>query len=890
MNSSKVEQNIQRLMEGFDSDHADRETFIYDLLLAYGLPKASITRLHKGDYNLSKKSNEILWKNKLLYQVIMEGDLHEAIERLNADPNSHKQRPRFLLLTDFRRLLSIDTKTEERLDIAITELPAHFDFFLPWAGMEKTQYRSENPADIKAAERLGRLYDLIVEDNQEMVESAEGRHALNTFLTRLLFCFFAEDTGIFAEDQFTNAIGSHTSEDGSDLQSYLEKLFRVLSVQDREGYPKFLSDFPYVNGGLFSKDYPLPRFSAKSRKIIIESGGLNWKEINPDIFGSMLQAVVHSDQRGSMGMHYTSVRNIMKVIEPLFLNDLHEQLDKAGNSEKRLTKLLDRLYHLRIFDPACGSGNFLIITYKELCRLEIEIYRRLNAIRKASGLLSSNLNLSQFYGIELDDFAHETAKLSLWLTQHQMNLAFREVFGDARPTLPLEDSGHIVCRNATRLDWEAVCPKESGAEVYVLGNPPYLGFSIQDKQQKADLKEVWGGTTKLDYISIWFLKAGQFIQGSKAKFAFVTTNSINQGEQVGLLWPHIFNLGLEIFFGHTSFKWTNNAKGNAGVTCTVVGIENCNANNKILFTNGVSHIVPSISPYLTGGGSGVVHKRRSPLSVFPTMLLGDMAKDGGHLVFSADERKELVDRHPESRKYLKRFIGAIDFIRGVERWCLWVGEEGYSEASTIPPIKNRFDLVSDARLASKKKATQEYASKPYRFVEIRKQGSTSIIIPTTSSERRPYIPMGFVEADAIVTAPNQAIYDPPTHIFAILSSRIHMTWVRAVAGRLKTDYRYSSALCYNTFPFPSIGEAQKTVLEDHVFNVLDEREKHPEKTMAQLYDPDKMPEGLRQAHHEMDMAVEQCYRSRPFKSDEERLEYLFKLYEEMIEAEKQKTH
>ncbi|MDM8524361.1 N-6 DNA methylase [Desulfococcaceae bacterium HSG8] len=877
MNIEELEGNIQSLITNLAE-----KTFIYDLLLAYGQPKASVTRLKKGDYNLSKNPGEILWKKKLFFKKETDSDLHNLIDRLKSDPAIVRHHPRFIIVTDFQTLLSVDTKTEDTLDIPVTDLPKHYDFFLPWAGMEKSQIQSENPADIKAAERMGRLYDLILEDNP--LENEGDRHALNIFLSRLLFCFFAEDTGIFADGQFINSLASHTAEDGKDLQAYLQKFFKVLNSRERSDYPQFLQDFPYVNGGLFAEDYPVPMFSAKSGKIIIECGALNWKAINPDIFGSMMQAVVHNDRRSSMGMHYTSVVNIMKVIEPLFLNDLYAELERAGNSKKKLEKLLDRLSHLRIFDPACGSGNFLIIAYKELCKLEIEIFKRLSGKQLRFRFLS-NIRLTQFYGIEIDDFAHETAKLSLWLAEHQMNLAFKEVFGETRPTLPLQDGGNIVCGNATRLDWEEVCPKDEGYEIYILGNPPYLGFSMQSKEQKEDLKLSWGGTTKLDYISIWFLKAGSYIKAGQSKFAFVSTNSINQGEQVALLWPHIFSKGLEINFGHTSFKWTNNAKGNAGVTCSVIGVAGIKNTKKVLYTDGVRRAVKSISAYLTAGSSNIITKRRDPISSIPFIVLGNMPKDGGHLILSTDEKEALISQHQEAAKFIRKFLGSREFIRGGERWCLWLEDSDVPEASKISEIKKRINDVAAMRLASPKKGTRKFAEQPHRFVEIRHQAENSIIIPRISSERREYIPIGFLDSNVVVSDLAYVIYTPATWLFAVISSRIHMTWVRTVAGRLETRIRYSSALCYNTFPFPEITKSQKNTLEDHVFKVLDEREQHSEKTMAQLYDPDKMPDGLRKAHHEMDIAVEQCYRKRPFENDEERMEYLFKLYEEMIQQD-----
>jgi len=888
MNSEKLEEKLQLLISSLN-----KESFIYDLLLAYGQPKSSITRLHKGDYNLSKVDGEILWKKKLFFKQEKTADLHVSIDQLKTDKTIAKQHPRFIVITDFKSLLAIDTKTADTLDIPITDLAKHYDFFLPWAGMEKSQLQNENPADVKAAERMGRLYDLILEDNP--TTEKDQIHALNIFLSRLLFCFFAEDTGIFKEGQFTNAIASHTAKDGKDLHAYLQKLFSVLNLQARTDYPQFLQDFPYVNGGLFADNTPVPVFNLKSRKIIIECGTLNWQAINPDIFGSMIQAVVHNEQRSHMGMHYTSVVNIMKVIEPLFLNDLYVVFEKAENNEHRLKKLLNRLYHLRIFDPACGSGNFLIIAYKELCQLEIKIFRQLQAIDSVNwGHAVSGLHLNQFYGIELDDFAHETAKLSLWLTEHQMNLAFKEVFGETRPTLPLRDSGNITCGNATRLDWEVICPKvdDKGKEreVYILGNPPYLGSSMQSKEQKADMAFVFKGIKgykNLDYISCWFLLGSKFIQGkgANAQFAFVSTNSINQGEQVALLWQHIFNLELEIGFAYQSFKWTNNAKGNAGVTCVVVNVRNISFNFKKLFQGLISKKVENISPYLIEGNNTHIRRRGKPLSSIDEMLKGNQPTDGGNFIFSSEQKALLLVEFPISKFFFKKYFGSQEFIKGLERWCLWINDERKSEAKCIPEIRKRLEAIDSIRLTSKAPSTRNFLGGSHRFIQIQHEPTDALIIPSVSSERREYIPTGFLDENTVISNLAFAIYNPPAHIFAIISSRMHMTWVRTVAGRLKTDYRYSSALCYNTFPFPEITEAQKTTLEDHVFKVLDEREQHPEKTMAQLYDSDKMPDGLRQAHHEMDLAIEQCYRPQPFKSDDERLEYLFKLYEKMIAEE-----
>ncbi|MCP4118790.1 MAG: class I SAM-dependent DNA methyltransferase [Desulfobacteraceae bacterium] len=878
MNIEKLEDNIQTLVMNLVE-----ETFIYELLRAYNQPKASITRLKKGDYNLSKNKGEILWKKKLFFKKETDSDLHGLIDRLKNDPGVTKYHPRFIIVTDFKTLLSVDTKTEDTIDIPIFDLSKYYDFFLPWSGMEKLQIHSENPADIKAAETMGQLYDLILEDNP--AESERERHSLNIFLSRLLFCYFAEDTGIFADDQFTNAVASHTDKDGSDLQAYLQKLFKVLNLRDRSDFPQFLKDFPYVNGGLFADGYPVPTFSTKSRDIIIKCGTLNWKAINPDIFGSMIQAVVHSDQRSGLGMHYTSVGNIMKIIEPLFLNDLYAELERAGKNKRKLMNLLDRVCHMRIFDPACGSGNFLIIAYKELCKLEIEIFKRLEGKQLT---FFSNIKLTQFYGIELDDFAHETAKLSLWLTEHQMNLAFKEVFGQTRPTLPLQDGGNIVCGNATRLDWKNVCPQKKGYEIYIIGNPPYLGARNQNKEQKNDVRAVLGkikGVNSLDYISCWFFKAANYLSLTKHQCGFVTTNSICQGEQVALFWPYILQKGIEIGFAHQSFKWTNNAKDNAGVTCMVVGIRSCCSQKKYIYNKGFARQVENISPYITGNKTIFVHKRSRPLSNIPRMAYGNQPIEGGFLKLSESEHKALLSDYPNVSLYIRKLIGGSEFLRGQKRWCIWIEDKDINNALKILPIKERVQKVKEFRVNGGEVA-RSLVDRPHQFRYRHEAQQSFVLIPCTSSESRTYLPVGFFDKEYISLHSAQIIYDPPSWIFAIISSRMHMTWVRAVAGRLKTDYRYSSALCYNTIPFPKITEVQETTLENSVFNVLDERERHPEKTMAQLYDPDRMPDELRLAHHEMDIAVEQCYRKRPFKNDEERLEYLFKFYEEMIETEK----
>lgn len=911
MNIAQIENNLQKLIKSLDEN-----TFIYDLLLAYGFPKASIKRLQQGGLNLSKVNGEIDWKKKLFFKEVESDELYTIIDAIKSSKNATKHDPRFVIVTDYKKLLAIDTKTSDSLDIEILEIAKHYDFFLPWAGMEKAQLQTENPADVKAAEKMAKLFDGIKKDNPTTTQ--EEVHNLNVFLSRLLFCFFAEDTSIFpVKGQFTHGVESHTQEDGSDLNEYLDKLFGVLNTDNkqRKDLPAYLEAFPYVNGGLFRDKHTPPIFTRKSRQALIDCGDLDWSAINPDIFGSMIQAVVDPEHRGGMGMHYTSVPNIMKVIEPLFLNELYEEFEAGKNEPKKLRTLLERISKIKIFDPACGSGNFLIIAYKELRILEIKILQQQQLLYKAvSGFeaaqlelipkaqltlagehqqtLFSIIELSNFYGIELDDFAHEIAILSLWLAQHQMNQKFKEVFGTANPTLPLQAGGNVVHGNATRLSWEMVCPKREGDEIYILGNPPYIGARNQDKNQKEDMNIVFDGREEYkdsDYIACWLLKGAKFIKDVNSKYSFVSTNSICQGEQVAYYWPAIFQEDLEIFFAHTSFKWTNNAKSNAGVTCIIIGVQNNGKGKKFIFNEGLRKEVANITPYLTSGATIFVNRASKPLTkIFPQMVIGSMARDGGNLILLNEEKNFFIKKYPETKRLIRKLFGSQEFIQGSERWCFWINDEQVDFAKSIPEINDRIQRVYNFRIESPAKTTNVYASIPHKFAQRCLKETNAIIVPSTSSENREYIPIGFLDTGAVITNSANAIYDAQPFIFGIISSKIHNVWVRSIGGQLETRIRYSTEICYNTFPFPEINEQQKQEIEKHVYRILEEREKHSDKTIAQLYDPDKMPQGLRDAHHQLDLAVEQCYRSKPFDDDEERLAFLFKLYEQMVADEKEK--
>jgi hypothetical protein len=888
MNLTEVETNIELLNveQGFD--------LIFELLLAYGLPKASVTRLRKGSLDKSAYENEALWKGKLFYRYVETGeaDLHALIDATETDDRVIKNKPRFLIVRDDEQLLAVDTKTRDTLDIKLADLPKHTAFFLPWAGIEKTAIENANVADVKAAEKMARLYDEITKVNK--IEGARDIHALNVFFSRLLFCFFAEDTEVFELGQFTNAVASYTQESGGDVSGFLDQLFAVMNTPEGErGDVGFhLDAFGYVNGRLFAASSPAPIFSAKARRILLECGELDWASINPDIFGSMIQAVVHPGDRESLGMHYTSVENIMKVLRPLLLDELEDEFEKASDSVNKLDKLLDRAVAIKVFDPACGSGNFLVIAYKELRRLEHRILQRITELEpgKAGLFQLSRIELDRFYGIEIDDFAHEVAILSLWLAKHQMNVEFKELFGVEISLIPLKESGSIVAGNALRMDWEDVCPVAAGQACYVAGNPPYRGGKLQDSEQKSDLAEAFSGrnfSANMDYVCGWFIKGAEFAARNRARVAFVSTNSVCQGTHVSMLWPHVYQSGADIEFAHRSFKWTNSARGNAGVTCVVIGLgaAGSNVQRKLYGTEGAA-AVTGITPYLTPGDKPIiVADRSSQGSGLPPMSYGSMARDGGGLILTQEERDALLRESPEAAGLLKNFYGADDFLNHRNRFCLWIEDEQLEYANSVASIRARSEQVAAFRQASKAPSTQSAALSPLRFVQRAHRPGTSIIAPMTTSERREYVPFGFLDGSSVISNSANAIYDAEPWLFGLIQSRLHMVWMRAVGSRMKSDYRYSSTLVYNTFPVPKLYDADRAALSAGALKILAAREASPGETIAQMYDPDEMPAALRAAHGELDETVDRIYRDKPFASDEERLALLFNRYGEMIAEE-----
>ena len=876
---------------------------IYDVLIAYGFPKATVTRVKSGDYNQSKEPGQIIWKKQLCYQEVLPGTSLSALQDMRASKAIMKHRPRFLVVSDGNNWSALDTKDEETREFPIVDLYKHCDFFLPWTGREKAKFYEEKTADINAARKMGKLFDAIKADNPGFDE-----HALNVFMARLLFCFFAEDSGILPEDQmFTDLLEETTLEDGSDMAEVFARVFRIMNMPEdapaRKELPVRYTVFPYVNGGLFAHDVPVPVFSRKSRDAVLVAGHQDWSEINTDIFGNMFQACQDPEKREELGEHYTSVPNIMKVLNPLFLDELREEAEKVKGNEKAAARFIQRISTMRFFDPACGSGNFLLIAYKELRELEMDV------IAETPGLMClPSVNIQQFYGIEIDDFAHEVAVLSMWLVDHQMNERFMVKLGKAVPTLPLKPNDKIIHGNALRLDWEKVCPKPfetqapmytlepllmnaapvQQAEIYIFGNPPYVGSSLQSEIQKAELASVFKGCKTyrdLDYISCWFKLAAHYMQGSRVKTAFVSTNSIVQGEQVGMLWKPLMELNMQILFAYRSFKWTNNAVKQAGVTCIIIGFaHNSVAFQKKIFYDETLEYVEHISPYLTKTNSSIIEGCKNHIGkVLPPMVYGNKPTDGGFLIFDEEGRQRLALSSDDEALFVRKFYGAQDYIQGLTRYCLWITDKNHHRACMIPAIAERLRQVSDFRLKSKASCTREYAQTPHLFKQRTYKPTEAIIAPRVSSERRPYIPFGYVDENTVISDSAFAIYDAEPWVFAIISSAMHMSWVRISCGRLKTDFRYSAKLCYNTFPLRKLSESEKEQLDESTYTILDIREKHTEMTLGDMYNPESMPADLKHAHEENDRLVDSLYRKKPFFSDEERLECLFALYQQMIE-------
>ena len=801
--------------------------------------------------------------------------------RAEAEASPKGRRPRVLLAYDGERVAAFDTSPkfdEEPLRVGLDMLSIEGDVFFPLGGHERYVPRKERIADVRATRFISRFHDAVRDANPGWTAEAD-RHALNIFMARVLFCLFADDVGIFEKDAFEIALRQSTNVDGADLAAFLIGAFQHMNTKrdERRAETRGWSKLPYVNGSLFEEDVPTPALDGRCRKLLLDCAGLNWKLINPDIFGSMLQAVVDVEKRGDLGMHYTSPSNIMKVLEPTLLAPLQAELERAGANKARLRDFLERLGRIRVFDPACGSGNFLILAYKELRALEIEAMRRLAAPRL------SNIALEQFFGIEIDDFACQAARLGLWIAKYQCDQQLELDLGQRTHFLPLQKAGVIVKGNAAELEWLDVCPADIRAETFVVGNPQFKGAKHQSKGQRADMKAVFAGRLKnwgeLDYVAIWFLKGADYARDTGAPFAFVSTNSIVQGAAVPVLWPNLLD-EFEIRFAHRSFKWSNLATDKAGVTCVIVGMGPPSAAPKRLFDGDTVRDVEVIGPYLIPGITTIVEARRKPLaSDFEPMIFGNMPNNGEALLLDRNERDALVDAHPEAGIFVRRLYGSQELMKGIERWCLWVRPNEVNAACAIPALAERFERVRAKRLKSTDAAARKMANTPWSFREQNEARSHTIMVPRPSSEDRLYLPVDVMDETKITSSEAFAIFDGAIWQAAVLSSRLHRLWLETVGGRLETRVRYSNTLVWNTFPLPTLSERRKAELEEHWWAVDEARkEAGLGQPLGYLYAPKTMPRALRSAHEELDGTMETIFGSRRYRSDADRIEHMLQLY------------
>lgn len=918
MNAVEIEQAITELAE----QPFNGEEFPFDFLRAFGNKETTIKRLQSGNSNSSDQGG-VLQRNHIHIKVCEDGSVTKTLEALKSSPATTKAKAKFVLATDGIQLEAEDLNSGETVACEYTDFPDHFGFFLALAGITTVKQIRESSFDIKATGRLNRLYIELLKDNPEW-STAERRPDMNHFMARLIFCFFAEDTDIFhGDDLFTSTIDQMSARDASDTDHVISEIFRAMNTKtaerEKSSIPRWANGFPYVNGGLFSGSTETPKFSKIARSYLLHIGKLDWKKINPDIFGSMIQAVADDEERGHLGMHYTSVPNILKVLNPLFLDDLREQLELAGNSTKKLLNLRKRIAKIRVFDPACGSGNFLVIAYKEMRSIEAEINKR----RKESDR-RTDIPLTNFRGIEVRDFPAEIARLALIIAEYQCDVMYRGQKEALAEFLPLDTQNWITCANALRVDWLSICPptgtgvkhhaddlfytpidqaeidfENEGGETYICGNPPYLGSTWQSKEQKDDLKAIFDSKTKtwksLDYVAGWVMKAAEYGTHTQSVSAFVTTNSICQGQQVPILWPLISKTGHEIAFAHTSFKWANLASHNAGVTVIIVGVGNTSGNRKKLYSIGALNeesvrTVDNINAYLTAGNNVVVEKQSRPITNVDQMDFGSKPVDGGNLFLSSLERKELIHSFPEASKFIFSYSNSEEFINGKLRYCLWINDQDAEVAKRIPPIESRLKAVAEMRRSSSKGQTIELADSPHRFGECRhKACSEIIVVPRVSSENRDFLPVGLLDGNNIIGDRNFALYDAPLWNMALIASRLHWVWIGTVCVRLEMRFSYSNTLGWNTFPLPDLTEKHKQDLTQCAENILLAREAHFPATIADLYDPEEMPENLRYAHERNDEVLERIYIGRRFKNDTERLEKLFELYTKMTAQGASKT-
>ena len=912
MNAVEIEEAISALAE----QPFDAREFPFAFLEAFGNKTTTIKRLRKGASNKSDLGG-VLQTNNIHIVTCPEGEVPKAFLALKVSPATKKAKAKFVLATDGVDLEAEELNSGETIACAYCDFPDHFGFFLQLAGITTVKQIRESSFDIKATGRLNKLYVELLKDNPEW-GTADRRPDMNHFMARLIFCFFAEDTDIFqGEDSFSGTVAQMSARDSSNTDEVISQLFEAMNTKlDNRAdanLPRWADKFPYVNGGLFSGRTDVPCFSRIARSYLLHIGNLDWQKINPDIFGSMIQAVADDEERGALGLHYTSVPNILKVLNPLFLDDLRETLDEAGENPRKLLNLRNRIAKIRVFDPACGSGNFLVIAYKEMRAIEAEINERRGERERPK-----DIPLTNFRGIELRDFPAEIARLALIIAEYQCDLLYRGQKEALAEFLPLDAKNWITCGNALRLDWLSICPptgtgvkyhaddlfhspldqaqidfENEGGETYICGNPPYLGSKWQSDEQKSDLAAIFDGRVKgwksLDYVAGWFMKAVDFGVHTVATSAFVATNSIIQGQQVPILWPPILGAGHKIAFAHTSFKWANLASQNAGVTVVIVGISNRVEKSKRLYSlsNDRETIVKTaenINPYLIAGSDVIVNPSSKSLSGLPQMARGNSPTDGGHLILEHDEI-DALGLSPDTRElFIKKFVGSRELISANPRYCIWIEDDQAEAAKKEAAILERIKRVRRFREKSKKAATVRAANWPHRFDERKPIPASRIIcIPVISSENRPYLPADLLQAGTIVSNKAFTISGKELWPFSVICSKLNLAWVATVCARMRTDFSYTNTLGWNTFPVPTLTEKNKADLRRCAEDIILTRATHFPATIADLYGPERMPADLREAHERNDEVLERIYIGRRFRNDTERLEKLFELYTKMVE-------
>lgn len=913
MNAVEIEEAISALA----AEEFDANGFPFAFLEAFGNKTTTIKRLRSGTSNKSDAGG-VLQTNNIHIKVCGEGEVTATLGELKASPATARAKAKFVLATDGKAFEAEDLNSGETISVDYKDFPEKFGFFLPLAGISTVKQVKESSFDIKATGRLNKLYVELLKDNPDW-GTADRRPDMNNFLARLIFLFFAEDTDILNGDNlFTATIEQMTARDSSNTHEVISELFRAMNTptKDRVGadLPRWAEVLPYVNGGLFSGSLDVPRFSKIARSYLLHIGNLDWKKINPDIFGSMIQAVADDEERGALGMHYTSVPNILKVLNPLFLDDLREKLEAAGNSPQKLLNLRKRMAKIRVFDPACGSGNFLVIAYKEMRAIEAEINTR-----RGERDRRTDIPLTNFRGIELRNFPAEIARLALIIAEYQCDVTYRGQKEALAEFLPLDAMNWITCGNALRLDWLSICPptgtgvkynaedllhtpldqpeidfENEGGETYICGNPPYLGSTWQSTEQKSDLQTIFDHRTKswksLDYVAGWFMKAADYGTKTECVSAFVSTNSICQGQQVPILWPLMFKSGHEIAFAHTSFKWNNLASHNAGVTVVIVGTSNHYGKARQLFSisdDGETIVkeAENINAYLVAAPNVLVKKAANPLADVSSMNFGNKPVDGGNLLMTSDEVAALGMTEAQRTQFIRRIYGSAEFIRGQNRYVLWIEDRHLKEAMAITAIKSRVEGVRAMRLSSRDSGANTMATRAHQMREMNIGLKQTIAMPCVSSENRSYLPVGLIDSRATVTNLCFALFDAPLWNMALIASRIHLVWISTVCGKMKTDFRYSNTLGWNTFPLPPLTEKNKADLTRCAEDILLAREAHFPATIADLYDPENMPDDLRAAHDRNDEVLERIYIGRRFKNDTERLEKLFEMYTEMTAKE-----